>query len=368
MKKFMIIAPKNKTLYNFRGELIKDIIKKGYNVIAIGPNKDNIQEVLNLGVSFIEVNLKKDKVSIFSDIEYYRSLKKVIKKEKPDIVFSYTIKPVIYGSIAAKRVGTKKIYAMVTGLGRVFASHSIKAKIVKFISSLLYKYAFICCDKVIFQNEDDINELTMAKIIAKDKAIKVNGSGVNMEKFVYVDNPLNDSFLMVSRIIKEKGVLEYLKAAEIVKRKYPKATFTLLGGYDNSIGALTYDDIKYYLDNEIVNIPGETNNVVPYYDNHMCFILPSYYKEGLPRTILESLAIGRPVITTDWTGCRDAIEDNVNGFLVPIRDYNILAEKMIWMIENHDKVRIMSKRNNEKCKKIYDVKIINKEMLKIMGI
>ena len=143
---------------------------------------------------------------------------------------------------------------MVTGLGRLFASNNIKTRIVKLISSMLYKKAFKCCNKVIFQNEDDIKELVNKKIINKDKAIKVDGSGVNMNKFKYSDNPLDDSFIMVSRIIKEKGVLEYLKAAEIVKKKYSNATFTLLGGYDSSIGALTKEDINYYIENKIVNI------------------------------------------------------------------------------------------------------------------
>lgn len=366
MSKFMIISPKNKTLYNFRGDLIKDIIKKGYDVVAIGPNKDNLEEVLRLGVSFREVELKKDKVSILSDLDYYRKLKEIIKEEKPDIVFSYTIKPVIYGSLAAKKNGIKNIYAMVTGLGRLFASNGLKTKIVRIISSILYKKAFKCCNKVIFQNEDDINQLVEANVINREKTVKVDGSGVNMDKFKYSENPLNDKFIMVSRIIREKGVLEYLNAAEIVKNKYPKAEFILLGGYDSSIGALTKEDIEYYLNNNIVSIPGETNNVIPFYQDHMCFVLPSYYREGLPRTILESLSIGRPVITTDWTGCRDAIEDGVNGFLVPIKDSETLAEKMIWMIEHHKEVKKFSENNNKKCKKIYDVNVVNKKMLEIM--
>ena len=368
MKKMIVISPKNRSIYNFRGDLIKKIINKGYQVIATGPNQENLDEVLKLGVSFREVKLKKDKVDILSDIEYCKKLKQIIKEEQPDVVFSYTIKPVIYGSIAAKKSGVKEIYAMVTGLGRLFASNSFKTKVIRWVSSILYRKAFNCCNKVIFQNNDDIEQLVKLGVINKEKTVKVNGSGVNMSKFKYVDNPLNDTFLMVARIIKEKGIIEYLKAAEIVKEKYPQAKFILLGGFDNSIGSLKQEDIDYYVKNKIVEFPGETNNVFNYYKDSMCFVLPSYYREGLPRTILEAMAVGRPVITTDWTGCREAIEDGANGFLIPVKDEKTLSEKMIYMIENHDTAKKISSENNKKCKKIYDVDVVNREMLKIMNI
>ena len=367
-KKMIIISPKNKTLYNFRGDLIKSIINEGYEVIVIGPNKDNIEEVLKLGVSFKEVPLKKDKVSILADLEYYKGLKKILKEEKPDIVFSYTIKPVIYGSLAARKCKIKNVYAMITGLGRLYASKSLKTKILRYASNFLYKNALKGCKKVIFQNNDDLNQLVTSGILSKEKTVKVDGSGVNIEKFKFTKNPLNNTFIMVSRIIKEKGVIEYLKAAEIVKKKHPNSKFILLGGYDNSIGALTKNDIKYYLENNIVEIPGETSDVVPYYKKSMVFVLPSYYKEGLPRTILEALSVGRPVITTDWTGCREAIRNNKNGFLIEIKNHEELAKKMIYLIENHNIVEKMSNYGYELCKEIYDVRIINNKMMKIMGI
>ena len=368
MKKFIIISPRNKSIYNFRGDLIKDIIKKEYEVVAIGPTDDYLDEIQKLGCRFIKVGLQKDKVSILSDIKYFCKLRKVIKNEKPDVVFSFTMKPVVYGSLAAKTCGVKRIYALVPGLGRLYASNGFKTRIVRFISKILYKFSFKCCRRVIFQNNDDINQLLKLKVIRKEKAVKVDGSGVNMERFLYSPNPLNDSFIMASRIIREKGIIEYCKAAEIVKKKYPKAKFTLLGGYDSSIGALKPDDLAYYIEKKIIDYPGEVKDVVPFYQEHMCFVLPSYYREGLPRTILEAISIGRPVITTDWTGCRDAIEDGINGFLIPIKNCEILAKKMVWMIENHNGVKKMSNTNHEKCAKIYDVNVVNKKMLSIMEI
>ena len=207
--KILIISPKNKTVFNFRGDLIKDMISKGNEVIVTGPNREFVEDIYNLGVSkFIEVPLVKDNTSIKGDLSYLKQLKKVIKNEKPDMVFGYTIKPVIYGSIAAKRAGVKKVYAMVTGLGRVYASGGIKTRIIRFITKRLYKKAFKSCNAVIFQNSDDLNAFVKDRYLYAEKAYLVNGSGVNMERFKRTTLPEKMSFLMIGRIIKEKGVFE----------------------------------------------------------------------------------------------------------------------------------------------------------------
>ena len=212
--KILVVSPKNKTVFNFRGDLIKDMIAHGNEVYVTGPNQDYVEDVYALGVKeFIEVPLVKDNTSIKGDLKYLFKLKKVMKTVQPDLVFSYTIKPVVYGSIAAKLSGDKRVYAMVTGLGRVYTSESLKTKIIKLITKILYKTAFLCCKKVIFQNKDDINEFVRGGYLSKKKVAKVNGSGVNMERFTRTSLPETPVFLMVSRIIKEKGVMEYCEAA-----------------------------------------------------------------------------------------------------------------------------------------------------------
>ncbi|MFW6016722.1 MAG: glycosyltransferase family 4 protein [bacterium] len=366
--KVMIISPKNKTLFNFRGDLIKEIIAKGHEVVATGPNKDYIEDVLELGVKFIEVSFSKDKISILGDLNYYKKLKKVFEEEKPDVVFSYTIKPVIYGSLAADNAGVKNIFSMVTGLGRVYGSQNFKAKILRFIAGILYKKAFKVCNKVIFQNSDDLREFVNLKYLVENKAVQVDGSGVNMERFNSSELPKGPIFIMVARIIKEKGIFEYAKAARIVKKDYPEARFILLGGYDSSIGAIKPEDLEPYIIDGILDYPGEVKDVVPYLEKAKCFVLPTYYREGLPRTILEAMAMGRPVITTDWPGCKDAVKDGVNGFLVQPKDSVSLAEKMIYMIENNERVLEMAKNNLKICREKYDVNILNENMLEIMGI
>lgn len=366
--KILVVSPKNKTVFNFRGDLIKDMIGHGNEVYVTGPNRDFVEDIMALGVKqFIEVPLVKDNTSVSGDLAYLKKLKLVMKEIKPDLVFGYTIKPVIYGSIAAKSVGVKKIYAMVTGLGRVYASSGLKTKVIRFITKMLYKKAFKACDKVIFQNSDDIKELVAQNYLSESKTGKVDGSGVNMSRFVRTDLPEQPVFLMVSRVICEKGVMEYCNAARIIKRKYPKARFILLGGFDVSIGALKKEDIEPYITDGSIEFPGEVKDPVSFYQKSSVFVLPSYYREGLPRTILEAMACGRTIITTDWPGCREPIKNGENGFMVPIKDPDALAKKMELLINEREKLISMADAAYETCKNRYEVGIVNDEMRKIMG-
>ncbi len=365
--KILIISPKNKTVFNFRGDLIKDMISCGHEVVVTGPNKDFIDDIYALGVSkFIEVSLVKDNTSIRGDLNYLKSLKKVIKEEKPDFVFSYTIKPVVYGSIAAKSCKVPRIFAMVTGLGRVYTSNSLKTKMIKIATKLLYKKAFKACEKVIFQNGDDIKEFVGGKYLPDTKAVKVNGSGVNMNRFIRTILPEQPVFLMVSRIIKEKGVFEFCEAARLVKFKHPEAKFVLLGGFDSSIGAIKPEDVKQFIDDGSIIFPGEVKDPIKFYNESSVFVLPSYYREGLPRTILEAMACGRPVITTDWPGCREPMESGVNGFIVPTKDSRALADKMNVFIENRSLMESMGESAYRICKEKYEISVVNKQMKDVL--
>ena len=366
--KILVVSPKNKTVFNFRGDLIRDMIANGHEVIVTGPNRDFVDDVLALGVSrFVEVPLVKDNTSINGDLAYLKRLKQVMGEEQPDMVFAYTIKPVIYGSLAAKACGVPHIYAMVTGLGRVYASGGMKAKVVRMITKLLYKKAFRACDKVIFQNRDDIAELVRQGYLPQEKTAQVNGSGVNMARFEKTALPETPVFLMVSRIIREKGVLEYCRAAQTVRREHPEARFILLGGFDSSIGALKREDIQPFIDDGSIEFPGEVKDPVSFYKQCAVFVLPSYYREGLPRTILEAMACGRAVITTDWPGCREPMEQGVNGAVVPVKEADALAEKMRLLIEDRSHLEALADAAYETCKSRYEVSIVNAQMREIMG-
>lgn len=203
----------------------------------------------------------------------------------------------------------------------------------------------------------------------KDKCEVVDGSGVNLERFKRNALPDGNVFLMVSRILRQKGVKEYFEAAKIVKDKYPDAQFLYVGSEDKTQAALNIEEVKEeFLDTEIVNYCGESNDVPSYIAKSTVFVLPSYYREGVPRTLLEALAMGRPILTTDTVGCRETVKDGVNGYFVPIKDSNALAKKMIYLIENRNLLKEMSEASYDYCKERFDVKLINKKMLEIMKI
>ena len=366
--RILVVSPKNKTVFNFRGDLIRDMIASGNEVIVTGPDREFLDDIYALGVSeFVEVPFTKDKARIKGDLDYYRRLKRVIREKKPDLVFSYTIKPVIYGSLAAKKNKVPRIYAMVTGLGRVYTSNGIKVKILRTITKILYKKAFRACDRVIFQNRDDIAQFVSSGYLPAEKTAQVNGSGVNMERFARAPLPASPTFLMVSRIIREKGVFEFCEAARIVKAKHPEARFVLLGGYDSAIGAIKPESMAPYFSDGTVEYPGEVKDAASFYREGSVFVLPSYYREGLPRTILEAMASGRAIITTDWPGCREPIENGKNGFLVPIKDASAIAEAAQRLIEDADLLSSVAENAYETCRTKYEVSIVNRQMKEIIG-
>ena len=367
--KIMMIAPKTSTFINFRGDLMKAISEKGNEIVAVCPEGGFEDTLKELGARCILIPLKKNSTTIFDNLAYLKHLTEIMKQEKPDKIFAYTIKPVIFGSIAAKRAKIKEMYSMITGLGYVYAVESFKTKILQLICGIGYKTAFKYNKKVIFQNKDDIEEFVHRKYLKKEKCELVDGSGVNMDRFKRNPLPEGNTFLMVSRILKQKGVREYFEAAKIVKEKYPDAKFLYVGAEDKTQLALNLDEVRSeFLDSGIIDYCGESNDVPSYIAKSTCFVLPSYYREGVPRTLLEALAMGRPILTTDTVGCRETVKEGVNGFFVHIKDSKALAEKMIYMIEHREELEKMSDASYHYCKERFDVNIINKRMLEIMEI
>lgn len=363
----ILISPKNRTTYNFRGELLKEFISKGYEVIVTGPNVDGVEHIKALGVRLEVVELKKNGLNFLSDLKYMFALRKLLLKEKPDLILSYTIKPVIYGSIAAKFARVKNINSMITGLGYVFTAKTLKSKILKTFVSVLYKLSLSCSDRVIFQNEDDLNELIRLNIVNKDKCKLVNGSGVNMEKFSRQAFPVKTTFFMLSRLMYSKGVLEYLQASRKVKKKHPHVRFMLLGALENIQDSIMKKELDTYLNDGTIEYFEETNDVIEYYKMCSVYVLPSY-REGTPRTVLEAMSVGRPVITTDAPGCRQTVQDGINGYLVPIANSTMLAQKMESFIQNQSQIKSMGEESYRICKEKYDVHKVNKTMLKHMNV
>lgn len=365
--KYIVVSPKNRTVYNFRGDLIRRIVEQGHEVVVTGPNRIDVEKIEALGARFVEVPCDKNGVNPLGDLGYCGTLLRLFRKERPDVVFGYTSKPVIWGSIAARLAGVPHIVSMVTGAGYAFTARSLKAKVIKIIMSILYKVAFGCAKTVIFQNKDDKEQFIKERLLKEKTCRIVNGSGVNMEKFAPVPYPENMTFFMLSRVMYSKGIREYLRACEIVKEKYPHVRCMLLGACEGIQDSLSEEDLKDYIDRGIIEHFGETSQVADYYAQCSVYVLPSY-REGTPRTVLEAMSMGRPIITTDAPGCRETVIDGETGFLVPVQSGEAVAERMIRFIEDPSLVEAMGAKSLEYCRSKFDVNKVNEDMLKYLKV
>lgn len=368
MNKIVIIGHNNPMTINFRGELIRQMIAYGYSVHVVGPNMDRKDDILALGVSsFYEIPMERTGTSILDDLKYMFLLQKYLRKEQPDITFGFTIKPVIYGAIAAKLAGVKNINSMITGIGYLFVSDSTKAKVIKIIAKILYKIGLAAADNVIFQNKDDLDEFIVRGLVKRNKCHIVNGSGVDMCRFKPVPFPNQMTFFMTSRLLFSKGTMEYFQAAKIIKTKYPEVKFAILGSIDNKADCIPLDVVKPFFDKGVVEYLGTTTDVPKYLAASSVYVLPSY-REGVPRSSMEAMAMARPIITTDVPGCRETVTEGENGFLVPAKNIDALALRMEWFILNPDQVKLMGERSRQICNEKFEISIINRHMLSIMKI
>lgn len=364
--KIMILSSYAPTLFFFREDMMAAMMENGHEIIAAAPESEeewadkfkerNIKYVSIKGIERTSTNPIKDVIGFFSIL-------KAITKEKPEKIFTYQAKTVIYGCIAAKIAGVKEIYALMGGLGSVFRNN--KKSFARNIMKIEYNVAFKYCDKVFFQNKDDSKEMLDIGLVKKGQVVMINGSGVNMIKFSEKPIPKEPVFLFIGRIIKDKGVAEYIEAAEIVKEKYPEAKIQIVGYFDTNPTAIKKEEIQPYIDKGIIEYLGSTDDVRPFLERCSVYILPSYH-EGTPKSVLEAMATGRPVITTDAPGCRETVIDGVNGFLVPVKNSKVLAEKMIWMIEHREEAEKMGEKSLEICKEKFDVNKVNEVILKTM--
>lgn len=364
--KFLMISPKNRTVYNFRGDLIREIIKRGYEVVVTGPDMTDVDRIEELGARFVEIPLNKNGTNVIDDFKYCLKLYWLFKQEKPDVTLGYTVKPIIYGAIAAHFAGVENINCMVTGVGYAFITKTWKAKLIGMIVRILYRIGFGFSDHVIFQNRDDLKEFCQEKLVSLKKCSVVHGSGINTEYYQPVPLPEQPVFFMLSRLLIRKGIQEYLEAAKTVKKKYPQAMFYLLGKYETEMqDAISKEEVEKFIKEGTIVRFDETDDVRPYYEMSSVYVLPAY-REGTPRTVLEAMAMGRPVITTDAPGCRGTVVDGKTGYLVPVQDSAAIAEKICFFIDNPKLIEIMGKRSREYVQKNFDVKKVNENMIRIM--
>ena len=315
--KILISANTSWYVYNFRGKLIERLLKNGYQVVIAAPEDSYTSRIKAKGCAFEVVKMDPNGTSPRRDFALYRRFRQILRHQKPDMVFSYTIKCNIFLSLAARATKTP-VAPNVSGLGTAFLSDGWVNRIVQ----LLYRRAFRHPRTVFFQNPDDQQMFLDLGLVRREQARLLPGSGVDLVRFA--PHPMPDgqevTFLLVARMLWDKGVGEYVEAARRIRRHYPNARFQLLGGVDaNNSRAIPQEKIEEWRAEGVVEYLGTTGDVRPYIAQAHCVVLPSY-REGTPRSLLEAAAMARPVITTDAPGCRNVVEDGVSGYLCALRD------------------------------------------------
>ena len=368
MKKALIIANKASSLITFRLDMMLVFQQHGYNVVCVAPDSaaDYEDTFESYGIKYKQVSLDRNGVNPISDMKCLYSIYRLIREEKPDKIFAFAAKPVIYGGIAAHWAGVSEFYPMICGLGSIFRTEGIKAKLLKIIISLEYKAALKHCKRIMFQNKDDACEFIKAGIVIDEQTCFTNGSGVNCQQFSVAPLPEAVCFIMVARLIRDKGIHEYLQACTQVKKTNPMIRFLLVGPFDSNPSAITSEELQPYIKSCCVEYVGEQSDVRPFITESSVFVLPSYH-EGTPKSTLEAMAMGRPVITTDAPGCRETVIDGVNGFLVPVKDSTSVAEKMEWFIQHPDEICKMGNESRKIAVEVFDVSKVNREIMNIMN-
>ncbi|MCJ8007988.1 glycosyltransferase family 4 protein [Lederbergia wuyishanensis] len=367
--KIVVLSSHTSSLYWFRMDMMKDFIKRGHSVIALGsePEVDWKEKFNKHNIDYRQLYVERNGINPFKDLKTLKYLYQLMREDKPDKVFAYQAKTVVYGSIAAKLNGISDFYPLIAGLGSIFRGRGFKNTIIKTIMKTEYWIACKFSKKIFFQNNDDKNEFIQNRLIKEGESIIINGSGVNIEKFKPTPLPQEPTFLFIGRLIKDKGIIEYLEACKKIKWKYPQIRCLLVGPFDSNPSALKPEELKPYLENEVIEYFGEQTDVRPFIAQCSTFVLPSYH-EGTPKTVLEAMAMGRPIITSDAPGCRETVIDGVNGYLVKVKDVQSLINKMEFLINNKNTCKSMGQESRKIAKNKYDVKIINQSIMKIMGL
>lgn len=367
------------SVLNFRGKLLEAIHAQGYEIHIMAPEfasfPEEQQKLQALGYHLHEIPMQRTGTNPLSDLKLLKHLYQNIRQIQPDYVLSYTIKPVIYGTLASWLAKIPHRFALITGLGYAFQNvESGKRSLFQKMVHGLYAQALKHSDKVFFQNPDDLKLFQDMHLLDAEKpTVVVNGSGVNVQDFDVLPLPQNDagtvkaSFLLITRLLGDKGVREYAEAARIIKAKHPATEFHLVGWIDDNPSAISQAELDEWIADGRLKYWGKLSDVRPTIAESSVYVLPSY-REGTPRTVLEAMAMGRAIITTDAPGCRETVSHGVNGYLVGVKSVDELVQSMQYFIEDPKLIEYMGQRSREIALHKYDVHQVNKHMMAEMGI
>lgn len=371
MKSLAIISSQAFSLINFRGQLIADLVAKGVKVFALAPDyTDDLRlNIRALGAVPVDFHLIRTGMSPWRDLWDMLALAVLLRQLSPDAALTYFIKPVIYGTLAAWMARVSHRVAMIEGLGYVFTSSgqslSWPRRVLRGTVSVMYRVALSRARRVVFLNRDDILEFTKSGLVNPDKVEHIEGIGVDLDYWGVANAVVSPvTFVLAARLLREKGVVEFAQAAARVKALHPTARFILLGALDPNPGSLDIDEIKSWVSSGTIEWPGHVDPM-PWIAQASVYVLPSY-REGLPRSTLEAMAMGRAIITTDVPGCRETVVDGVNGFMVPKCDVLALTDAMLKFINQPEQVVTMGQESRRMVEARFDVKKINPQLLRIL--
>lgn len=362
------------SIINFRGPLVQTLVNSGVTVYALAPDYDNASRsaVRGLGAVPVDYLMARTGMNPLQDMFGIFRLVFQLRKLKLDAAFTYFIKPVIYGSIAARLAAVPKRFAMIEGAGYVFADEvrlAFYRRLLRSIVTLLYRMALNQVDRVFMLNPDDKELFVNQKMVAAKNVYLLDGIGLDLDHYQIVEVfPKQTCFILIARLIKEKGIYDYVEAARKIKMLHPEVRFVLVGNVDLNPSSIAKSVIHEWVSEGVIEWPGVVDDVRPWIAQASVFVLPSYYREGLPRSIQEAMAMGRPIITTDSPGCRQTVEHGVNGFLVSAHDSDALAEAMMNFVRQPGLVVAMGVESRRMAEKRFDVRKINDEILKAMGL
>lgn len=370
--RFLLVAGYAESVLRFRGHLIAAIQNRGIEVHVTAPGllpgSPVRSQLERQGVVTHDLPLGRTGLNPLADLRSLVFLLRLMRSIRPEIILGYTIKPVIYGSLAAALAGVPRRFALITGLGHAFQEQQEQGWLRSLVQRL-YALALRGVHKVFFQNPDDEALFRKLAILrAETPSIVVNGSGVDVDEYAVAPLPANHSFLLIARLLGDKGVREYAEAARRVRQLHPAAVFRLVGWIDDNPNSVRQEELDAWVREGVLEHLGRLSDVRPAIAAASAFVLPSYYREGVPRTILEAMAMGRAIITTDAPGCRETVADRENGYLVPPRSVDALVDAMRELIEQPGMAAAMGQRSRQIAKQKYDVHAVNAVMLDEMGV
>jgi len=361
--------------YRFRGPLLQDLHDLGLEVHVIGPEcQDEYRRRLDaLGLSTHGVPFMRAGLNPLSESRTLLGMYRVYRNVKPNIVLNYFAKPIIYGSLAATLAGVVERYSLVAGLGYVFstdnASRGIRRSLLECTVQGLYRLALRRNQRVFFQNPDDLEEFVGRGLARRDAAIRVNGSGVDLQYYNGSEPPTEPvTFVLAARLIEEKGIRDLVEAVARLGDKGWGARCIVLGGLDDNPSAIPRAQVDKWVAEGLIEWPGQVDDIRPWLEKASVYVLPSYYREGIPRSIQEAMAMGRAVITTDTPGCRETVEPGRNGFLVSPRDVNGLVAAMERYLQDPGLIGRHGRESRRLAEARFDVHRINATMLENMGL